>query len=69
MRRGRSACGGLLPAPTKQTQSDEAGGEERESGGERDHWGSRKLHCGFEILVRRCKRRFYDLLITGDRAS
>ena len=32
---GRSACGGLLPAPAEQTQSGEAGGEEREGSGER----------------------------------
>jgi hypothetical protein len=30
----RSACGGLLPAPPKETQSGEAGGEEWESGRE-----------------------------------
>ena len=38
MRRGQSACGGLLPAPAEQNQSDEAGGEEGESGGK---WRSR----------------------------
>ena len=35
MRRARSACGGLLPAPAEQTQSDEAGGEEWKSGWQR----------------------------------
>src|SRR6516165_7758932 len=35
MCRARSAYGGLLSAPAKQTQSGEAGGEEREGGRER----------------------------------
>ena len=39
MRRGQSSCGGLLPAPAEQTQSDEAGGEQRECAGQgRRNW-------------------------------
>jgi len=36
MCRARSACGGPLPAPAEQDQSDETGDKERESGWERD---------------------------------
>ena len=36
MCRARSACGGPLPAPAEQDQSDETGDKERESGWERN---------------------------------
>src|SRR6516225_10180707 len=43
MRRGRSACGGLLPAPAEQTQSGEAATKKPDSGRKRRNDRIRQL--------------------------